>query len=1148
MRHRAAVHSSAVHRRDAAAAAGYPIDRHTVTDLHPDSAPAPLALTAEQVLGAAPDPFFALDHEARVLYANAAAERVTGISVTDIAGRLVWDAFPGAHGSVFEEQYRRSVDEGTTVAFTAFYPPLERWFAVQAVPQPTGTAVFCHDVTAAKEAERRAERLASVHRALQRAATVVATNGGPEQVFSLVAEDSAELVDAGGSWLVTFDGGDYEVLASSVPAGRGRPGAGDRVRVHPGSEIARVRDGETITVPDATDGRLAELGLRSAVLVPIRLGGAVWGCLAVAWEERRSDAAACEPLLRDFADLVAVALDNAAARSELARQAADDPLTGLANLRTLHRELDARVDAAASDGRPLCLALVDVDHFKSINDGHGHDVGDTVLRAVGRRIAAACGPGELAARIGGDEFALVLHEDETRSALQRAQRLRDDLAAARADDGLPPVTASIGVCAWEPGLDREGMQRRADDALYWAKLHGRNAVWAYNDELMDVRDARGRAAALRRTGESVDPTEIEAGLRSAKAFWQSALDGLRKQIAILDGTGRIVAANAAWRRYATKSAGRPRGTGVGADYLAACEGSGDPVALEIARALREVADGRREHFEVDYPCHCPEGDRWYTLRANRFGGDERGRVIVTNEDITARRSAEEQSAFQATLLDFVAMPVYATDLDDRVTYWNHAAEQLNGLSSEEVLGRRIDALGLIDPSSVDPRDEHAAVAAPELWEGELAGVRPDGRTFPAFVTRAVVRDADGYRTGVIGTVFDMSEREAYERDLQAARDYLHTVTESIADGLVVFDAAGTVTYANRAARELLRAEDGLAGMPVASALYGDRPHPLATDVFGQERAADDVFRRRDGTALHVEWTAASLDVPDAAVADGAKIDTAGSRVLVFRDVTEHRAREERLRREAEGLRWAARLQEALDEDRFVLHAQPIVATDTGRTVDHELLIRLRDEDGGFIPPGDFLPAAEELGAIVDIDRWVTGQAVRCAAEGMRVHFNLSARTIGDETILQILRTGLAESGADAGRLTVEVTETALIDDCGNAASFIAQLRGMGCHVALDDFGTGYNGLGRMKDIDADIIKIDRQFVGDLMSEPASESVVKAILAFADDMGLGIIAEGVEDEETAQRLCELGVPHAQGFHFGRPGPMAWTAPVAPGSGD
>jgi diguanylate cyclase (GGDEF)-like protein/PAS domain S-box-containing protein len=1148
MRHRTAVHSSAVRRQDAATAAGYPIDRLTVTVPHADPDPTPLALTAEQVLAAAPDPFFALDHDARVLFVNAAAERVFGRSAAELAGRDIWDAFPAARGSVFQEQYRRTVDEGTTVSFTAFYAPLASWFAVQAVPQPTGTAIFLHDVTAMKEAEDRAGHLAAVHRALQRAATVVATNGGPESVFSLVAEDCAQLVDAWGSWLVAFDGDAYEVLSSSVPAGRGRPGRGDRVPIRPGTEIALVQDGETVAVPDATGGRLAELGLRSAVLVPIRLGGAVWGCLAVAWEERRPDAAACEPLLRDFADLVAVALDNAAARSELARQAADDPLTGLANLRTLHRELDRQVGGAASTGGPLHLALIDVDHFKAVNDGHGHDVGDAVLRAVGRRIAAACEAGDLAARIGGDEFALVLHAGAAGGAVERAQRLRDELALAAEDDGLPPVTVSIGVCAWEPGLDREAMQRRADDALYWAKLHGRNAVWAYNHELMDVRDARGRAAALRRTGETIDPIEIEAGLRSAKAFWQSALDGLRKQIAILDGAGRIVAANASWRRHAGKSAGRPPGTGVGADYLAACEASGDPVGAEIARSLREVADGRRDHFEVDYPGHSVEGDRWYTLRANRFGGDERGRVIVTHEDITARRTAEEQSAFQATLLDFVAMPVYATDLDDRVTYWNHAAEQLNGLDSDEVLGRRIDSLGLIDPSSVDPRDEHAAVAAPELWEGELTGVRPDGRTFPAFVTRAVVRDSDGYRTGVIGTVFDLSEREAYERDLQAARDYLHTVTESIADGLVVFDAAGTVTYANPAARDLLRAGDGLAGLPVAAALYGDRPHPLATDVFEQERAADDVFRRRDGTALHVEWTAASLDVPDAARLDGSQLDTTGSRVLVFRDVTEHRAREERLRREAEGLRWAARLQEALDQDRFVLHAQPIVATATGETVDHELLIRLRDADGEFIPPGDFLPAAEELGAIVDIDRWVTGQAVLCAAAGMRVHFNLSARTIGDETILEILHTGLAESGADASRLTVEVTETALIDDCGTAARFIARLRGMGCHVALDDFGTGYNGLGRMKDIDADIIKIDRQFVGDLMSEPASESVVKAILAFADDMGLGIIAEGVEDEETAQRLCELGVRHAQGFHFGRPGPVAWTAPVAPGSGD
>lgn len=1117
----------------------------------PDPARAPLALTAEQVLDAAPDPFFALDHDARLLYVNAAAERASGRAASDLVGRVVWDVFPDSRGTPFHEGYLRAVREDVAVAFTEYYAPLGRWFAVQAVPQPTGAALFLHDVTAVKQAESRSTHLAAVHRALQRAATAVATDGGPERVFELVAGDSAGLVDATGSWLVRFAGDGYEVLASSGPTGQGRPGAGDHVAIRPGSEIDRVRAGEALSIPDATGGRLAELGLRSAVFVPVRLSGAVWGCLAVAWRERRPDAATCEPLLRDFADLVAVALEGAAARSALARQAADDPLTGLANLRTLHGELDRRVGEVTGAGGELCLALVDVDHFKAVNDGHGHDVGDVVLQAVGRRLAAVGREHDVAARIGGDEFALVLHGCDVEQALARTQALRDDLAAAGAGPDLPPVTVSVGVCAWEPGFDREAMQRRADDALYWAKLHGRNAVWAYNHELMDVRDARGRAAALRRTGESVDPTEIEAGLRSAKAFWQSALDGLQKQIAILDQTGRIVAANAAWRRFTAPTGGRPEGSDVGADYAAVCASAGDadPVADEVARSMREVIDGTRDRIEIDYPSDGPDGIRWFTLRANRFGGDERGRIIVSHEDITARRKAEDQSAFQATLLDFIAMPVYATDLDDRVTYWNRASEQLNGLTSAEVLGRRIDTLGLIDPSSADPRDEHAAAGAPELWEGELVGVRPDGRTFPAFVTRAVIRDDDGYRTGVIGTVFDMSEREAYERDLQAARDYLHTVTQSIADGLVVCDGSGTVTYANPAARELLRAHEGLAGMTVGTALYGDATRPQgAADLLADDRAADDVFRRHDGTALHVEWSAASLDVPDEARRDGSALDTTGSRVLVFRDVTEHRAREERLRREAEGLRWAARLQDALDEERFVLHAQPIVTTDTGETVDHELLIRLRDDDGGFIPPGEFLPAAEELGAIVDIDRWVTGQAVRCAAEGMRVHFNLSARTIGDETILEILRTGLDESGADAGHLTIEVTETALIDDCGTAGTFVASLRAMGCHVALDDFGTGYNGLGRVKDIDADIVKIDRQFVGDLLREPANESVVKAILAFADEMGLGIIAEGVEDEATARRLCELGVPHAQGFHFGRPGPVSWATPVAPGAGD
>jgi EAL domain-containing protein (putative c-di-GMP-specific phosphodiesterase class I) len=296
-----------------------------------------------------------------------------------------------------------------------------------------------------------------------------------------------------------------------------------------------------------------------------------------------------------------------------------------------------------------------------------------------------------------------------------------------------------------------------------------------------------------------------------------------------------------------------------------------------------------------------------------------------------------------------------------------------------------------------------------------------------------------------------------------------------------------------------------------------------------------VFRSSDGAAIPVAWTAASLSVPSDAAADALPAQTAGGRVVVFRDITEQHAQHQRQRREAEGLLWARRIREGLDEERCVLHAQPIVELATGKVVDHELLIRLRESDGSLVAPGVFLPAAEEHELMGDIDAWVTEQAVLHAQAGMAVHCNLSAQSVGGDALLTVLRAALERTGADPELLTFEITETAAVYNGERAAAFARQLRELGCHVALDDFGSGYNGFARIKQLPADVLKIDQQFVRDLLTHDGSESVIKAIVALAADLDLKTVGEGVEDAATLRRLGELGVQFAQGYHLGRPSP-------------
>ena len=235
--------------------------------------------------------------------------------------------------------------------------------------------------------------------------------------------------------------------------------------------------------------------------------------------------------------------------------------------------------------------------------------------------------------------------------------------------------------------------------------------------------------------------------------------------------------------------------------------------------------------------------------------------------------------------------------------------------------------------------------------------------------------------------------------------------------------------------------------------------------------------------------------------------------------------------------WLERIREAIDEDRLVLYRQPIVDLRTGETVQQELLLRMCDEDGSVVDPADFLPVAERYGLISEIDRWVVGQAVSLAALGQPVEFNLSAASIGDPDILVTLAGAIEQTGADPALLVVEVTETAMMIQPAAGRLFAERVAALGCRLALDDFGTGYSSLNYLKQIPAQYLKIDIEFVRDLTRSETDERLVRGIIGLAREFNQTTVAEGIEDQATLVRLREFGAHLGQGFFFGGPEPLA-----------
>jgi diguanylate cyclase (GGDEF)-like protein len=355
-------------------------------------------------------------------------------------------------------------------------------------------------------------------------------------------------------------------------------------------------------------------------------------------------------------------------------------------------------------------------------------------------------------------------------------------------------------------------------------------------------------------------------------------------------------------------------------------------------------------------------------------------------------------------------------------------------------------------------------------------------------------------------------------------------------------------------REQLRGDDVLAR------LGGDEFGVLVADVVdakGAEEVAERIRLHIDGYVFsweHQTYTiSASIGVvmierPDVTLGDLlARADTAcyiakesgRNRIHVYSALDD-----DATRRQSE-MEWANRLRWAVDEHRLLLKYQevwPLAAKDKGGP--HiELLLRFRGEDGKLVVPGAFIPAAERYGLMPMIDRWVIEKAIsnfdRLHPSGSDLQMatiNLSGASVDDETLADRILELLEQYSVEPSRVCFEITETVAVRNLSRVARLIERLRSVGCRFALDDFGAGMSSFGYLKNLPVDFIKIDGSFIRDMLDDPMSEAIVRAVTDIGHRRGLQVIAEWVTGPKVVEALVDLGVDYGQGFALHEPEPV------------
>jgi diguanylate cyclase (GGDEF)-like protein/PAS domain S-box-containing protein len=600
-----------------------------------------------------------------------------------------------------------------------------------------------------------------------------------------------------------------------------------------------------------------------------------------------------------------------------------------------------------------------------------------------------------------------------------------------------------------------------------------------------------------------------------------------------------------------------------------------------ARFFQQLSDREAvDEFEVRWT--ATSSPTWAMLSARRMNFQGRDAVLTSFTPINQIKLMEQRLELWAKVFEASTEAILILDDECRLVTGNASFYRATGYRADNVVGLSPNfvIVGALGDGTFASLVKFVGQSS-STWHGEAEIRRRNGGDYPAWLMISAVRDKRGNVSHFICTLIDITDRKKSEARIQflAEHDVLTELPnralfakrlgqaltglqsrqrvavlfidldrfKNINDSVGHHVGDGLLRSVSRRLLDAVRVDD------TVSRLGGDEFNVILNNVTDATEVARIVEERLlprlrephpiNGFTLQVSCSIGVALYPD----DGRDIDTlmqnadaamyqakaAGRNLVKF--FSAEMAERARLR-----LALEACLRTAVERGELSLAFQPCLDARTGALAGAEGLLRWNSPELGAIMPGQFIPIAEETRLIIPIGAWVIEEACRQMAQWrdedqleLKVSINLSAVQLRDRDLVKTLRTSLAAHRIAPGMLELEITETVLMDNAESYREEIDALRKLGVKLSLDDFGTGYSSLSYLNRFPLDRLKIDRAFVHDMLDAPTDLAIIKAIIKLGHELGLRVVAEGVETAHEAQVLRGIGCDELQGFLFSKP---------------